>query len=70
MTIEINGETCYTVGEAAQYLGVSRETFYKSVRKGDISGYQQGILKRTYYRQSDLDALRTLRPKENGKDRE
>jgi excisionase family DNA binding protein len=56
MPVVKNNETYYTAAEAAQYLGISRDTFYRSVRQR-LTGYQLGVFKRTYYRKSDLDAL-------------
>jgi excisionase family DNA binding protein len=61
MPIEAEGETYYTAAEAARYLGVSRETFYQNT-KNLLKTYQIGVLKRTYYRKSDIDQLKGVRP--------
>ena len=69
MPLQINGETYLIAAEAARYLGIARETFYKNVKER-LQPYQHGILKRVYYRQSDLDRLQSVRPiKSEGKDR-
>jgi len=61
MPLEVEGETYYMAAEAARYLGVSRETFYNNT-KGLLQPYKFGVLKRIYYRKSDLDRLKTARP--------
>lgn len=61
MTIVINGETYYTLNEAASYLGVSRETFYQRY-KPHLQAYKQGPLKRQYYRETDLKEINQIRP--------
>lgn len=64
MTVEQNGETYYTAAEAAKFLGVSRDTFYRTVR-AQLTPYQVGVLKRIHYKQSDLETLRGVRPVED-----
>lgn len=67
MPIEIDGEMYYTVTEAAEYLNISRETFYQSVKKR-LQPYRVGVLKRLHYRKSDLDEFTGAEPVEyNGK---
>jgi excisionase family DNA binding protein len=61
LPLQISGENYLTAAEAARYLGIARETFYKNV-KGRLQPYQHGILKRVYYRQSDLDRLQSIHP--------
>ena len=61
MPLSIEGETYYTASEAIKYLGVSRDTFYQRLREEPIPRYEQGLLKRVYYRQSDLDQLKAIR---------
>ena len=61
MPVETDGETYYTAAEAARYLGVSRETFYQNT-KNLLKPYKVGVLKRTFYRKSDLDQLKGARP--------
>jgi excisionase family DNA binding protein len=64
MTLEVEGETYYTAAEAAKFLGISRDTFYRTVR-AQLIPYQVGVLKRTYYKQSDLEKLKGVRPVED-----
>lgn len=66
MPLEVEGEVYYTASEAAQYLNISRDTFYENV-KAKLQPYKPGALKRIYYRQSDLDKFRGLRPAEQQK---
>lgn len=61
MPLQIEGETYYNASEAIKYLGVSRDTFYQRLREKPIPRYEQGLLKRVYYRQSDLDQIQTMR---------
>lgn len=61
MPIKIDGETYYTATEAARYLDIARDTFYRNV-KGNLRAYRYGALKREYFRQSDLDKYRGIRP--------
>lgn len=61
MPIEADGETYYTAAEAARYLDVSRETFYQNT-KDLLKTYKVGVLKRTFYRKSDIDQLKGVRP--------
>ncbi|HYU77305.1 MAG TPA: helix-turn-helix domain-containing protein [Ktedonobacteraceae bacterium] len=63
MPIEINGETYYTAAEAARYLGVSRDAFTRNV-KPHLQPYKHGALRREYFRRSDLDEYRGIRPVE------
>lgn len=66
MPIQVNHETYYTASEAANYLDISRTTFYKNVQP-HLQEYKFGILRRIYYRQADLDQY--LRPMESEKER-
>ena len=67
MPIEINGETYYTASEAARYLGVSRDAFTRNV-KPHLQPYKHGALRREYFRQSDLDGYKGIRPIEEEQD--
>jgi len=58
-----NGEEFYTASEASKLLGISRDTFYRSVRSR-LQAYQLGVLKRTYYKLADIQALKGIRPVE------
>ena len=60
MALIIDGERYLSAAEAAKYLGVSRPTFYQNVQP-HIPEYKPGALKRTHYRQSDLDAYKGVR---------
>lgn len=63
MTVEQNGEIYHSAAEAAKFLGISRDTFYRTVR-ARLTPYQVGVLKRTHYKQSDLEVLKGVRPVE------
>lgn len=65
MPIEIDGEIYYTAAEAMAYLGISRDTFYRRIREQTIPRYEQGIFRRPYYRQSDLDKLKLFYPRKD-----
>jgi excisionase family DNA binding protein len=58
MPITRDGETYYTASEAADYLGISRPTFYQNVQP-HIREYKFGALRRTYYSKTDLDRFRS-----------
>jgi len=57
MPIEMDGETYYNATEAAKYLNVSKDTFYRRMKKR-LQPYQVGGQERAQYRKSDMDALR------------
>lgn len=61
MPIEFEGETYLTVKEAADYLGISKPTFYANV-KPYVTEYRIGALRRVHYRQSDLERFRGVSP--------
>lgn len=61
MPIVVDGEQYYTAKEAAEYLGIARDTFYRNV-KDRLQTYRYGALRREYFRQSDLDKFRGIRP--------
>lgn len=61
MPIKIDGETYYTATEAARYLGIARDTFYRNVRD-NIQAYKQGALRRDYFRESDLARFKGIYP--------
>ncbi len=60
MPLTIDGEIYLSAAEAAKYLGISRPTFYQNIQP-HIAEYKHGALRRIYYRQSDLDAVRGMR---------
>lgn len=59
----VDGEAYYTASEAARYLNIARDTFNRNV-KDTIPVYHLGALRREFYRQSDLDRYRGVRPAE------
>jgi excisionase family DNA binding protein len=61
MPIEIEGEKYYSTEEACNYLGVSRDTLNRMTKDGRLHKYRQGFTRTVYYRQSELDALKTIR---------
>lgn len=69
MPIQIDGETYYTAAEAARYLGISRDTFYRNVRE-KIQVYKHGALRRDYFRQSELDKFKGIYPAEENRDKD
>ncbi len=62
MTIQIDGETYHSTEEACSYLGISRDTLNRMAKDGRLHKYRQGFARTVYYRQVELDALRTMRP--------
>jgi len=63
LPIQVDGENYYTAKEAAEYLRISRDTFYRNV-KDRLQTYNYGALRREYFRQTDLDRYRGIRPAE------
>lgn len=61
MPVTENGETFYSAAESAKFLGISRDTFYRSVRSR-LQAYKLGVLQRTYYKLTELQTLRGIRP--------
>jgi excisionase family DNA binding protein len=61
LSLEVNGETYFTAAEAARQLGISRDTFNRNVAPR-LQQYSFGVLRRIYYRQSDLDQFRQPHP--------
>ena len=61
MPIVISGETYLNTSEAMGRLGISRPTFDRIVRDGELTKYRQGIRQVAYYRQSDVDRLLEMR---------
>ena len=62
----VDGERYYTANEAMGYLGISRGTFFRNV-KHRLPTYHYGALRREYFRQSDLDRYKGIRPAEEDK---
>ena len=65
MTVQIDGETYYTTEEACDYLGVSRDTLNRMAKDGRLRKYRQGFARTVYYRQTELDSLKAMRPIED-----
>lgn len=53
----LDGEEFLTVEEAAQLLGVKRETLYAYVSRGILKSYRQGIKRQRLYRRAEVEAL-------------
>jgi excisionase family DNA binding protein len=62
MPIEMDGVMYYSTEEACDYLGLSRDTLNRMTKDGRLHKYRQGFARTVYYRQSELDALRAIRP--------
>jgi citrate synthase len=56
----VDGEEFLTVEEAAQRLGVKRETLYAYVSRGILKSYRQGIKRQRLYRRAEVEALTRL----------
>ena len=60
--IDINGEAFLDVQEAAERLGVKRETLYAYVSRGLLRSFRQGVRRRRLYMLRDVESLLSLRP--------
>ena len=60
----MNREDFLTSEEAQAYLGVKRPTLYKYIRLGRLRVYKSGVGYRSYFKQSELDELKAIRPVE------
>lgn len=47
----------FTVGEAAEYLRVSKRTIYRWLREGQLVGYRAGLRGPWRFRRRDLDGV-------------
>jgi len=65
---EIDGEVYLTTPEASDYLGVSRETLHQMTKDGRLRKYRQGFSRTVYYKQTELDELRRIRPVDDDDD--
>ena len=63
LPITVDGENYYTEKVAAEYLGIARDTFYRNVRNR-LPTYHYGAFRREYFRQTDLDRYKGIRPAE------
>lgn len=68
MPIEMDEEMYYSTEEACDYLGLSRDTLNRMTKDGRLRKYRQGFARTIYYRQSELDALKVIRPVDDEKD--
>ena len=51
-----------TVGDASDYLGISRATMWRRIRDGELPAYQAGLSRRVkLVKRRDLDKLRQPR---------
>lgn len=60
--VVIEGEEYLTGDEAAELLGVKRETLYAYVSRGMLKSYRQGIKRQRLYRRAEIEGLRRLAP--------
>lgn len=56
--VEERGEVYLTFEETCQYLGVTRDTLDRYARAGRLTKYRRGLVRRVYFKQSELDRLR------------
>lgn len=68
MPVQIDGEIYYTTDEACDHLHVSRDTLNRMAGDGRLRKYRQGFARTVYYRQSELDALKAMRPVDQAKE--
>jgi len=55
MPVQMNGETFLSTRETSQRLGVSRETLTRYVNKGLLRRFKKGIMRDSYYRETDVE---------------
>lgn len=49
--------------EACRYLGgVSRQALHRYVKRGKLTKYTRELARRVFFKRSELDALREIRP--------
>jgi citrate synthase len=60
--VRVDGEEYLTGDEAANLLGVKRETLYAYVSRGLLKSYRQGIKRQRLYRRAEIEALLRLAP--------
>ena len=71
MPITVDQEEYLTIPEACEYLGgITRQTLRIHVKTHNIPAYKQGISRNIYYKKSDLDKLKELRPIQPEEDEE
>lgn len=57
MPVEFDGIEFLTAGEAAERLGVKRETLYAYASRGRVRSFRRGMGRARYYRRDEIDAL-------------
>ncbi len=62
MPIMVENVEYMSVTEACEYLATSRQTLRLRAKENHIQAYKQGITRNVYYKKSDLERLKTLRP--------
>lgn len=62
MPIVVDNVEYMSVSEACEYLGVSRQTLRLRAKENHMIAYKQGVTRNVYYKKSDLDSLKALRP--------
>ena len=63
MPFIIDNEEYLTTAEACEYLGgISSLTLRNRTKAAGIVSYKQGFSRNVYYKKSDLDQLKALRP--------
>jgi len=68
MPIMVENVEYMSVLEACEYLGVSRQTLRLRAKENHILAYKQGVTRNVYYKKSDLDSLKALRPVDPSQD--
>jgi excisionase family DNA binding protein len=62
MPVHRGNETYFTTQEACDFLGVSRQTLNRLVKKGRLRQNRMGVTRTVYYRQSELEQIATIEP--------
>jgi excisionase family DNA binding protein len=60
MPIIRDNETYLTTQEACDFLGVSRQTLNRLVKRGKLHQNRMGVTRTVYYRQSELERIATI----------
>lgn len=64
LPITVDNEIYCTAAEAARDLRISRDTFHRNVEP-QLQSYKFGVLRRIYYKNSDLDKFKGIHAVEN-----
>jgi len=65
LVFQENGETYYTVKEASEYLGISRQALNGYVRRNKLQKYERTLARRVFFKKSELDRMKAIRPSES-----